>query len=325
LGRRALVTGASGFVGANLARRLLQDGCEVHLILRPTHQRWRVDEIRREAEIHVVDLDDSDGLTRAVEAARPEWIFHLAAYGAYPEQRDFERIIATNVSGTAGLLAAAERAGFDAFVNAGTSSEYGYKDHPPAEDEVLEPNSPYAVSKAAATHLCTMTARSKDLPIRTLRLYSAYGPYEEPTRLVPTLIVKGLDRKLPPLANPDIARDYVDVDDVCEAFVLAAATTGQEPGVIYNVGTGVQTTLREIVEVTRRLLSIDAEPDWGTMPQRSWDTNVWVSDPGRIKSRLGWAPRSQLERGLSRTVDWFRSHPHLANHYRTVLSTPIRN
>src|SRR6202022_3882820 len=126
------------------------------------------------------------------------------------------------------LLQAAVTAGVQAFVNAGTSSEYGYKDHAPAEDEKLEPNSDYAVTKAAAPILCPHTAQRTGVAITPLRLYSVYGPYEEPTRLVPTLIVQGLEGKLPPLVNPDVARDYIHVDDACDAFVLAATTRDQE-------------------------------------------------------------------------------------------------
>ena len=323
--RRVLVTGASGFVGANLARRLLTDGHDVHLVLRPTHQPWRVAELRDSVTVHSVDIDDREGLERAFAAARPEWIFHLAAHGAYPQQRDFDRMIVTNVHGTGHLLATAEQAGFDAFVHAGTSSEYGYKDHAPSEHELVEPNSPYAVSKAAATQFCRMTGQRTGLPIRTLRLYSAYGPYEEPTRLIPTLIVEGLQGRLPPLVNPDVARDYVHVDDACEAFVLAAATPDQEPGVIYNVGTGVQTTLRQIVEVTRRLLSVKAEPAWGSMPERSWDTNVWVSNPALIKARLGWSPRYDLEGGLTQTASWFKLHADNLDRYQAAQSSSARN
>lgn len=325
MARRVLVTGASGFIGANLARRLLADGNEVHLLLRPSHQPWRIEEIRKDVTVHNVDLDDRDGPEKAVAKARPDWIFHLAAHGAYPEQRDFDRMIVTNFHGTGSLLMAAQSAGFEAFVNAGTSSEYGYKDHAPTEDELVEPNSPYAVSKAAATQFCRMTAQRAGLPVRTLRVYSAYGPYEEPTRLVPTLIVDGLEGRLPPLVNPDIARDYVHVDDVCDAFVLAAATPDQEPGVIYNVGTGIQTTLRQIVEVTRRLLGVDAEPQWGSMQARSWDTDVWVSNPAKIKTTLGWFPRHDLEGGLRETVEWFRSNPDRVAQYREKQAPALRS
>jgi len=130
---------------------------------------------------------------------------------------------------------------------------------------------------------------------------------------------------LPPLVNPDVARDYVHVDDACEAFVLAAATPDQEPGVIYNVGTGVQTTLRQIVEVTRRLLSVKAEPAWGSMPERSWDTNVWVSNPAKIKTRLGWSPRYDLEGGLTQTAGWFKLHADNLHRYQAAQSSSARN
>ena len=316
MSRRVFVTGASGFVGANLARRLLDEGHDVHLLLRPQHNPWRVAEIRDRVTVHEGDVSDLEAVEKAVAAAKPEWVFHLAAHGAYPDQKDFEQMIATNVRGTANLLRAAERGGVEAFVNAGTSSEYGYKDHAPSEDEWLEPNSDYAVTKAAATHLARLAATATDARIVTLRLYSAYGPYEEPRRLVPTLIVQGLGGKLPPLVNPDIARDYVHVDDVCSAFLLAAATPSQEPGVVYNVGSGVQTTLRQIVDATRRLLEIQAAPVWGSMPERSWDTNVWVSNPARITTQLGWTPKHDLESGLRQTIDWFKQHPDQLDRYR---------
>lgn len=291
----------------------------MHVVLRKAHNQWRVEEIRGQVTVHEADVADADSLNRAFASARPEWVFHLAAYGAYPEQKDAPRMIATNVNGTFNMLAAAERQGFESFVNAGTSSEYGYKDHPPAEDELLEPNSLYAVTKAAATNLCRMTAQARDLPIRTMRIYSAYGPYEEPTRLVPALVVRGMAGELPPLVNPDIARDYIYVDDVCEAFVLAAATPNQPPGVVYNVGTGVQTKLKDIVEVTRTLLGVAAEPRWGSMAQRSWDTNTWVSNPTRLEEQLAWRPRRGLEDGLRETVEWFKVHPALLRHYRSQI------
>jgi len=308
MSRRALLTGASGFVGANLARRLLNDGHDVHLLLRANHNPWRVAEIRDRVTIHEADLDDLARLEALIGAVRPDWVFHLAAHGAYPDQQDLDQMIATNVQGTANLLRAAERSGVEAFVNSGSSSEYGYKDHAPAEDEWIDPNSNYAATKAAATLLCRFTAQQADIRITTLRLYSAYGPYEEPRRLVPTLVMKVLDGHLPPLVNPKVARDYVHVDDVCEAYVLAAATPVHERGAVFNVGTGVQTTLEDIVGIARRLMAIPEEPNWGSMPERSWDTNVWVSNPSRIKAQLAWSPRHSIDSGLKQTIDWFKSH-----------------
>jgi dolichol-phosphate mannosyltransferase len=165
------------------------------------------------------------------------------------------------------------------------------------------------VTKASATLFCRHTARSQRVHLPTLRLYSVYGPYEEPSRLIPTLICRGLRGGLPPLADPDTARDYVHSDDVAEAFVLAAARPGPEPGAIYNVGTGVETPLREVVAVARRVLGVAAEPQWGAYPARRWDTPRWVADNRKLVTELGWRPQYSLEEGFRRTVDWFRQTP----------------
>ena len=187
-----------------------------------------------------------------MRSARPDWVFHLAAHGAYSWQRDAELIMQTNLVSTVRLLAACQRHGFAAFVNAGSSSEYGFQDHAPREDELPEPNSDYAVMKAAATLHCRFVAQRDDVHVVTLRLYSVYGPWEEPGRLMPTLVARGLEGRLPPLVSPDTPRDFVSVRDTERAFLLAAERTDLERGSVFNIGSGRQTTLREVVEVGAR-------------------------------------------------------------------------
>ena len=300
--KRALVTGASGFVGAVLARRLLAGGHDVHLLVRPDSDSesesatWRLQGL--EAPRHEVDLADDVRLTTVVRSVRPEWIFHLATHGAYSSQTDSRRMVRTNVLGTMNLVDAALGVGFEAFVNTGSSSEYGFTDHPPSEDERAEPASAYAITKLSQTLFCRFTAKKHDVHIPTLRLYSVYGPYEEPTRFVPTLIAHGLDRRLPPLASPDIARDFVYTEDVAEAFVLAAERNDTERGGIYNLGTGTQTKLQDAVRLARETFEITAEPEWATMPNRAWDTTTWVANVHKIERELGWKARFRSTRGF---------------------------
>jgi UDP-glucose 4-epimerase len=312
--RRALITGGTGFVGANLVRRLLAEGHEVLLLVRPGHARWRLEGVEEGVTWVEVALDDEARLRRALADLRPQWVFHMAAHGAYAWETDALAIMRTNVIGTASLVEACLEVGFEAFVNAGSSSEYGFKDHAPREDEALVPTSRYAVGKAAATMYCTQAAIAAGAPIRTLRLYSVYGPWEDPRRFVAQLAAQGLAGRLPALASPDVARDYVHVDDVCEAC-LAAARGGCPPGAVYNVGTGVQTTLRQAVETARRVLAIETAPRWGAIAGRAWDTSTWVSDSRRLRQELNWRPAVDFEAGLVRTAAWLRSNPGLLERY----------
>jgi len=317
------ITGASGFVGANLARRLLAGGHDIHLLLRRDYRSWRLDDIADRVRLHEVDLRDEPAVGRVIDTIQPHWVFHLAAYGAYSWQTRLREMVDTNIIGTTNLVAACLRTGFEVFINTGSSSEYGFKAHAPTETEWLEPNSHYAVTKASATLFCRLTAQSVGACMPTLRLYTVYGPYEEPGRLMPALIVSGLSGTLPPLANPNTVRDYVYVDDVVEAYLLAATRPHDEPGPVYNVGTGVQTSLRDVVEIARRELAVAEVPSWGSMPDRQWDTRVWVADSRKIRAVLGWVPRHTLEQGFRLMVNWFRANPRLWELYR-VFDRPER-
>ncbi|MFI4989756.1 MAG: NAD-dependent epimerase/dehydratase family protein [Solirubrobacterales bacterium] len=313
--RRALVTGGAGFIGAGLTRRLLADGHRVELLLRPGSDAWRLDGVRDALVVHEADLRDRDAVRAAVAAAEPEWIFHLAAHGAYSWQTDAAGIFQSNLLGTLNLLESSVERGFDALVHAGTSSEYGLKDHAPGEDEAPEPNSSYAVAKVAATLLCRQLAEQHGLHLSTLRLYSVYGPWEDPRRLMPTLAAHGMRGELPPLVDPETARDFVHLDDVLDAFLLAAAEGAPRPDAIYNVGSGVQTSLRSVVETARAALAIAVEPSWGSHPPRAWDTNVWAANPEKIERELGWHPRVALEAGFATLVDWLRANPRFGERY----------
>ncbi|HUY73449.1 MAG TPA: NAD-dependent epimerase/dehydratase family protein [Candidatus Dormibacteraeota bacterium] len=317
--KRALVTGGTGFVGSNLVRHLLRGGHTVGLLVREGHDPWRLADVAHAVDWMTADLEDPAGLRAPLSRFKPQWVFHLAAHGAYSWQTDSTAILRTNVMGTANLLEACFEAGFEAFVNTGSSSEYGFKDHPPREDEMLEPASSYAVAKAAATLYCAQAARAHGAPVSTLRLYSVYGPWEDPRRFISRLVAYGSQGRLPPLASPLTARDYVYVSDVCDAY-LRVAGSAPGPGAVYNVGTGVQTTLRDAVQVGRRVLGIAGEPVWQTMPDRSWDTGTWVADSSRLRAAVGWRPLIDLAQGLRLTADWLAANPDVKERYLAASS-----
>lgn len=309
-----IITGCTGFVGANLAKRLVNDGHNVHLFVRQEYKDWRIKNIIPYVQVHRINLLDLELLRNIVAGIRPDWVFHLAAYGAYSWQGDLSLAVQTNFLGTVNLVEACRSAGFEVFINTGSSSEYGFKDHAPVETEGVDPNSYYAVTKASATLFCRYTAKRYNLYIPTLRLYSVYGPYEEPNRLIPTIILHGLKDLLPPLVDPEIGRDYVYMRDVEQAYLLLASQSVEMSGEIYNLGTGIQTSLREVVNVARRVFNLSVEPQWGTMPKREWDTTIWKANNANLLG-AGWQPEFTFEQGFRLTVDWFQNHPELLKHY----------
>jgi dolichol-phosphate mannosyltransferase len=302
--RRAIVTGAGGFVGAALARRLLHNGATVTAVVRPESDLWRLEDVRDDLEVVALDLREAAAVREEFAARRPDDVFHLAAHGAYSWQDDPAAVLATNVLGSAAVLEAAAAAGAAAVVQAGSSSEYGAQDHAPAEHELPAPNSAYAVSKVAATQYGQWLARDRGQAVTTLRLYSIYGPWEDPRRLMPVLVEHARRGAWPPLADPSTPRDFVYVDDACEAFLRAAARARPGDAAVYNVASGTQTTLRELVDAARDVFGVAEEPRWGDYGARTWDTTVWVGDPARARSELGWTATTTLGDGLRAFGAW---------------------
>jgi dolichol-phosphate mannosyltransferase len=256
-----------------------------------------------------------------VVAIRPEVVFHLAAYGAYSWQTSLDAMLAINVRATEALLEGARRVQAR-LVQAGSSSEYGFRDEAPTELDRVEPNSHYAVTKAAATHLCRLAAARYGQHAVTLRLYSAYGPWEEPGRLMPTLVERALAGSYPPLVAPATARDFVWIDDVCDAFARAGTMDVADPGAVLNIASGRQTTLATLVETVRSLFEIEADPKWGSMPGRSWDTSVWVGDSSAAFDVLEWKASTPIEQGLRRLAAWLQAYPAWRARYLSPAPAP---
>jgi len=314
--KRVLISGATGFIGANLCRRLLNEGHEIHCLVRPEYASWRIEAILKDINIHLVNLDDAEKLALTISRIRPEWVFHLATHGAYSWQTDLARIMQTNLMGTIHLVEACIKTGFEVFINTGSSSEYGIKDHAPSEIEWTDPNSYYAVGKASATLYCRYSAKRYHVNIQTVRLYSVFGPFEEPGRLIPNIVINGLNGALPPLVDPEICRDYIYVEDVEDAYLLMAGRSCGENGGIYNLGTGIQISLHQVVDTARRIFNLSVKPQWGTMQKHDWDTKIWKADNTKISRELGWQPNFTFEQGLQNTVDWFQNQPELLQYYQ---------
>jgi nucleoside-diphosphate-sugar epimerase len=304
-----LITGATGFVGSGLLRRLINSHQKVHIILRKQANPWRIKDILDKAVIHISDLADAQALRKIIENVKPDIIYHLATYGAYSYQNDTDKIINTNIFGAWNLLKASANIGYELFINTGSSSEYGFKELPMKETDLLEPKSYYAVTKCSETLLCSYAAQKEKKPIVTLRPFSVFGPYEEPGRLIPALFKALYFKERIDMVSPEIARDQIYIDDVIDAYLLIGQLK-RFPGEIFNIGTGRQSTIKKVVETAVKVTGRTADFNWGGMEKRSWDTNNWVADISKTEKLLNWTPKISLERGLSLTWEWFKDNYH---------------
>ena len=304
---KVFITGASGFIGANLVKELVARGDKVHILTRPNSDLWRLTPILKRLHCHRADIQNKKAIEKIISRIKPAIIYHLSVYGAYHYQTDTEQIFRTALNGTLNLLLTAKKAGVKMFINTGSSSEYGRKNHPMCENEILEPNTYYAVAKAGQTLLCQNFAVSEKLPVITLRLFSVYGAYEEPGRLIPTLSKTALSGQKLSLASPKIARDFIYVKDVIRAYMMAARRpdlTGQ----IFNIGSGRQTNLKQIADEILQLTESYSKIVYRQYAKRSFDTDIWLANAKKTADLLKFKPDYDLRTGLTETIDWFKKH-----------------
>ena len=305
--QRYLITGGTGFIGANIVRNLLSEKKEVHLFARPEAKFWRLNDVQQKIHVHLSDLSNSEELHSQIKRIKPSIIIHLATNGAYSSQSDGTKIIHTNIVGTWNLLQAIEHISLDLFINTGSSSEYGYKSFAMRETDSLEPSSYYAVTKAAQSMLCDFFSKQQNKSIVTIRPFSVYGPYEEPGRLIPNLCRALFTQSHIDLVQPTTARDFVHVDDMVAAFRLAERLN-QPRGDIFNIGTGVQTTMKDLIETMEQATKRKLSYNWGAMQARKWDTDTWVADISKARKLLNWMPQYTLSEGLLQTWRWYKQH-----------------
>jgi nucleoside-diphosphate-sugar epimerase len=297
---RVLITGASGFIGASLVRRLIAAGQSVHALVRSESCPARLYGLERHFVAHCADLRDRDAVRRAVQSCQPDVIYHLAAHGTYTGQRNRSAILESNLLGTANLLDALDGHNYQALVHAGSSSEYGHVDRPMREGDAPRPLSDYGVAKAAATMLCQAEAH-RGQPVVTVRIFSAYGPLEGSDRLASSVLAACSRGESPRVTHGCQPRDWIYLDAVLDLMEIAAASPRVAGTAILHAGTGRTQTVRDLVEAIvigcpfgRR------EAIYGAVPARTDEPSVWVANIARTTEQTGWVPRVDLAEGVRR-------------------------
>lgn len=305
-----LITGAAGFIGANLTHKLVSLKNKVHIFVKPTTNLWRLKNVLPFIKLYNVQLTNKAQLRKIIKRIKPGIIYHLATYGAYPAQADQISIINTNIMGTANLITALNSGSYECFINTGSSSEYGFKRKPMKETDLLKPESFYAATKAVSSYYCQIIAKGYNKPIATIRPFSVYGPYEEAGRFIPTVITNTLLGKSVYLTPGSIRRDFIYINDLIDAYLKIALSIKNRKnyGEIFNIGSGKQYTNNQVVNIIAKIINKKISVIKGGYQKRNWDTDFWVADITKAKKQLNWKPKYPLKSGLRETINWFKKY-----------------
>ena len=310
-GRPVLVTGATGFLGTHLVRALSATGARVHALRRNPGSSTRLPSPG--TVWHEADLLDEESLARAVGAAAPEVVFHLAAYGTTFDQKDEGAAFRVNVAGSLGLWRALGNLPCRLVV-AGSCGEYGQARGQVREDLACRPTWFYPATKNAAVTLLSTLGRQHGREVVTLRPFGPYGPADSTERVVPHVIATLLAGREVAVTAGEQRRDYAFVDDHVDAFLLAATRPlptgdeGAENGAIYNIGSGQVIQLRDLLTAIADAVGGDAPQRLrlGAIPYRPGEVWEMCCDISAARRDLGYAPKVSLKEGIERTVRWYR-------------------
>jgi UDP-glucose 4-epimerase len=294
-GATALVTGAAGFVGANLTRALLEAGCSVEGVVRPGGDESRLPAIDDRLSLHRVDVCDKDALGAALTGSRPDVIFNLARRRADATDAEARECRAVNLGALRSLLGlASERWPGVVVVQLGTFLEH-------------RPASPYALAKADATRLCLEAGRQGGLRSTVLRPVSLFGPHDDPARLIPAAILAAREGRELPLTPPGVKREWLYVGDLVDAALLAA--DGRAAGASVDLATGDPRDNREVAEIAARAAGGVLRASESPARPRPWDEGAPAASLAPARKLLGWSPATPLERGIARTASWLSERP----------------
>ena len=321
--KKILVTGAGGFIGSHLVKKLSKLAAKVRVFVRYNSRNdWGLLEflpksVQNSLEIFAGDLKDPEAVRKAVKDC--EIVFHLGALIAIPysyiNPMDF---IQTNINGTANIASACREYKVKRLIHTSTSEVYGTAKYTPIDEKhPLQGQSPYSASKIAADKIIESQYLSFGLPAATIRPFNTYGPMQSARAIIPTIVTQALTNKKIKLGSVSPTRDLTFVSDTVESFIKMALNQ-KAVGEVVNIGTGIEFSIRQLVDKIGIILNkkLVIEHDTSRIRPKMSEVNRLVCDNRKAKDIIDWQPTVSIEEGLAKTIEWISKNIH---YYKTKI------
>jgi nucleoside-diphosphate-sugar epimerase len=303
---RCFVTGASGFVGANLVNRLVRDGHEVLVMVRPSSDLWRMEDSKSKVKFVFADLSTISSVKEEICSFKPDVVFHLAWKGGNSRKflNDDSQIL-DNLPGSLELVKIAHEAGSSCFIYLGSCVEYGRYQVPVKESDTAEPQNLYGLSKLTTLKLSEELCALYGVRFVAVRLFWAYGPMDDANRMIPSVTEKLIAGERPGLTGGEQLWDFLYINDVIDGLLAIAQSLRAEG--IYNLGSGCPISIREVVSMLRDQVDPKLELGFGEVPYAPDQVMHLEADITKLSQATGWRPRTTMADGIQQTVAWHKA------------------
>ena len=305
---RIFMTGATGFLGARTLRTLLDmdDSVEIAVLIRPEANTWRIEEELKSSRVIAVEgrFEEVDSYRKPMRLFAPHTVAHLGWSGVEGKARNEPHQVDINIQGTVDLARVSLEAGASRWLGLGSQAEYGPSNAPLDESARAQPTTLYGAAKLSCFHLTRTICQQAGVEFAWMRVFSLYGPRDNPDWLIPYVIRKILSGEAPKLTSGSQLWDYLYIDDAADAVAKMALCRKEG---VFNLGSGYPLPVRSIVEKARDLIDPKFALQFGQMPFRPDQVTFLSAKTEALCSAIDWRPETGIPEGLAKTVEWFKT------------------
>ncbi len=302
--KRILVIGGTGFIGSNLARYFQRHGEDIYIVSRGIDNFWRIKDIMDTLSFLKCDLLSFKEVEKILNEVKPDVVINSSGTVRGFRLDDQNNVVDQNLIATINLTNAFVKSEAEVFINSGTAYEYGSIKGVIDESSNGHPIGLYGITKKASSEYVYNVAKKYQKKMFTARIFTPFGPLDTGNRLIPYVIASTIKGTRVKIMQPTSIRDFIYIDDVSRAFdTIIKASKDMPYGEIINVGTGIPTSIRDLVELIQSIMGEKTAVDYEEIINQDDATSLCARND-RLKS-LGWRNEKSLKEGLINTINWF--------------------